>query len=63
MSPVTTCPLCEATCGLEVTFGDGDRVVAGHAGTPMTSSRKGSSAPRAGRWARCTTTPTACARR
>jgi len=25
MSPVTTCPLCEATCGLEVTF-EGDRV-------------------------------------
>jgi anaerobic selenocysteine-containing dehydrogenase len=26
MSPVTTCPLCEATCGLEITFEEGDRV-------------------------------------
>jgi anaerobic selenocysteine-containing dehydrogenase len=26
MSPVTTCPLCEATCGLEITFDGGEAV-------------------------------------
>ena len=42
-----TCPLCEATCGLEVTLDD-DRVVR-CAATPRTSSPTGSSARRAAR--------------
>ena len=59
---IRTCPLCEATCGLELTI-DGGRRHARSAATRTTSSARASSAPRARACASCTRIPTACAAR
>ena len=56
-----TCPLCEATCGLEITVGDG--AVEGSAGTPRTFQPRVPVPEGRVAAASCTRTPTGCARR
>jgi anaerobic selenocysteine-containing dehydrogenase len=56
-----TCPLCEATCGLELTIGDG--AVTRIRGDRDDVFSRGFICPKGRRSATCTTTPTACAGR